>query len=94
MTVVGRHGVFLVPLWLVLGGLTLAGSALYTAAVLGGRTAYPRWMAAASPAALLVALSVVAVVLPPELRTYLLPAGPNVVHVLFFALATACARAS
>jgi hypothetical protein len=87
LAVVATYGVFLVPLWGLIGALTLAGSVLYTRAVLRGGTAYPRWMAATSPVALVV-LTSLAGLLTPGLRAFLLPAGPNLSHVLFFALAS------
>lgn len=87
LAVVGQHGAFLVPLWIVLTVMTVAGSAIYARAVLAGGSAYPRWMAFLNPTLMLVAASVAS--LPSLwLRAFLLPAAPNLVHVVFFAAAT------
>ena len=87
LTVVGQHGAFLVPLWIVLTLMTIAGSTIYSRAVLAGRSAFPRWMAFLNPALMLVVTGLVA--LPSLwLRAFLLPAAPNLVHAVFFAAAT------
>jgi hypothetical protein len=86
LVVVAQHGAFLLPLWCALTVMTVAGSTIYARAVLGGRTAYPRWMALVNPTLLLVVTSVIAV---PSLwlRAFLLPAAPNLVHIVFFVAA-------
>jgi hypothetical protein len=66
--------------------MVLIGSVLYAAAVLRGGTAYPRWMALVNPLLLVMATSALAAA-SPTLEAFLLPAGPNVVHVVFFAAA-------
>jgi hypothetical protein len=83
--VIVKHGAFLLPLWCVLTLMTIAGSAIYLRAVLGGRAAYPRWMAFVNPALLLLGTSAIA--LPSLwLAAFLLPAAPNLVHIAFFAV--------
>ncbi len=90
LAVVGRYGTYLYPLWGVLALLVVAGAALYAALVLGGRTGYPRWMAAVNPIVLLVVVSALGS-RNPLLAAFVVPAGPNIVHVVFFALTTAWA---
>jgi hypothetical protein len=88
LALLAAHGGLLLPLWALVGATLCAGSVVYARTILRGAAPYPRWMALANPAALTVALAVVA--LPsPRLRAFLLPAAPNVAHVLFFALAGA-----
>jgi len=92
LAVVGRYGAFLLPLWGLLGVLVVVGSILYARAVLGGSTRYSRWMAALNPALLVAVLGALATV-SPRLEAFLLPAAPNVAHVLFFAATTLVPRA-
>jgi len=87
LAVVARHGAFLLPLWGLLGVLVVGGSILYARAVLGGSTRYSRWMAALNPALLVAVLGALATA-SPRLEAFLLPAAPNVAHVLFFAATT------
>jgi hypothetical protein len=82
------YGAYLGPLWLVLVVALLVGSIAFARAVWRGDTAFPRWMAATAPAILLVATSAIGL-LGPRLEAFLLPAGPNVVHALFFAAVAA-----
>jgi hypothetical protein len=90
---VARQGVFLVPLWGLLGVLVAAGSLAFARAVAAGGTAFPRWMALANPA-VLIALAV-ALALPTSVgRALLAPAAPNLAHVWFFALAGLCLGAA
>lgn len=60
-------------------------SVLFIAAVLAGRTLYPRWVAAFSPAALL-AMVFAGYLLVPAIGIYLLPTAMNVAHFTFFVL--------
>lgn len=80
------HAVYLFPLWLVLFAVSIAASAAYALAVLGGRTAFPRWAAAFNP--VLIVLAMIAASLPfPALAAYTVPASANLAHILFFGLA-------
>jgi hypothetical protein len=92
MVIVLRYGMFLVPLWGLIVGTTVAGSALYALAVQRGGTAYPRWMAAVNPFVLEGILLLVARVTSPVVAAFLVPATPNVAHVVFFAASVAAAR--
>lgn len=63
----------------------LIASIMFMFAVLGGRTAYPRWMAACSPMTLLAATLAIGAQAP-VVGKYLMPAAMNIAHVVFFAL--------
>ena len=81
-----RHVVYLLPLWLVLFAVSIAASLAYALAVLGGRTAFPRWAAAFNP--VLIVLAMIVASLPfPALAAYTVPASANLAHIPFFALA-------
>jgi len=86
ITVVARHGAYLLPLWAAVAAMLLVGSIVFAAGVLAGRSTLPRWTALASPAPLTVALVMMGAgsILG---RAFLVPMAPNVAHVLFFALA-------
>lgn len=80
------HAVYLFPLWLVLFAISIAASAAYALAVLGGRTAFPRWAAAFNP--VLIVLAMIGASLPfPALAAYTVPASANLAHIVFFGLA-------
>jgi hypothetical protein len=82
---VAHAGPYLLPLATLVMATLLAGSILYTVAVLRGGTALPSWMAAASPALLVAILGTLA--WPSlALRSFVVPAAPNLAHVIFFAL--------
>ncbi len=80
------HAVYLFPLWLVLFAVSIAASAAYALAVLGGRTAFPRWAAAFNPAFIVLAMIVASLPFP-ALAAYTVPASANLAHILFFGLA-------
>lgn len=82
---VAHAGPFLLPLSTLALAALLTGSILYAVAVLRGGTAFPAWMAAANPA-LLVALVSLLAWPSPLLRAFVVPAAPNLVHVIFFGL--------
>lgn len=80
------HAVYLLPLWLVLFAVSILASVAYTLAVLGGRTAFPRWAAAFNP--VLMVLAMIGASLPfPALAAYTIPASANLAHILFFGFA-------
>ena len=80
------HAVYLMPLWLVLFAVSIAASIAYALAVLGGRTAFPRWAAAINP--VLIVLAMIVASLPfPALAAYMAPASANLAHILFFGFA-------
>ena len=88
ITVVARHGAYLLPLWAVIGVVTILGSVVSATGVLGGRSSFPRWMALASPAVLTLVLVLVGAASETG-RAFLVPAAPNVAHVVFFGLGLA-----
>lgn len=81
------HAIYLMPLWGLVFAALLVVSALFTAAVLTGRTAFPRWFAVANPAVLMVLVAVASLPFPAA-AAYVIPAAPNLAHVLFFAFMT------
>jgi hypothetical protein len=88
ITVLGRYGSYLLPLWGAIGLASLVGSAVYAAGVFRRRSSLPHWMALVSPVVLTLAL----VLLGRGSATgeaFLVPAAPNVAHVLFFGLVAA-----
>jgi hypothetical protein len=85
ITVVARHGAYLLPLWAVIAVVTILGSVVFATGVLGGRSSFPRWMALANPAVLTLVLVLVGAASETG-RAFLVPAAPNVAHVVFFGL--------
>lgn len=83
--VITPYAEFLVPLWIVVGVALIAGSLAFTIAVASGASHYRRWIAALSPAALIVLIGVVGGLLPG--KSLIVPAAPNLAHLVFFALA-------
>jgi len=65
--------------------LGVAGSVAFALPVARGTSAYPRWMAGANPAALVVVIGIAASVAPWS-RALIVPASPNLAHGIFFAL--------
>ncbi|HEY2387177.1 MAG TPA: DUF6796 family protein [Candidatus Binatia bacterium] len=76
---------YLVPLWTIVAVATLVGSAAFAIPVLRGESPYPRWMALANPAVGMLVISACAVVAP-NAAPLVVPASPNLAHVIFFAL--------
>jgi hypothetical protein len=82
------YAAYLAPLWVLVLALMVAGSAVFAFAVLRRETRFPRWIAAFSPIVLVTVCTVVS--LPSQvLRAFLLPAGPNLAHLIFFGLTAA-----
>jgi hypothetical protein len=92
MAFVARLGAFLVPLWIGIAIAITAGSGVFAVAVARGDTALPRWMALASPFALVLLAALLGVPTPIG-RALLVPTAPNLAHVWFFALAGLSMRA-
>lgn len=87
MAVLAPQAAYLLPLWLVLLVLGLVVSALHWKLVRTGHTAYPRWFALVQPASLVVLLCVIGLSAA-TLSTFLVPAAPNLAHVVYFGLAS------
>jgi hypothetical protein len=91
VTLIARYGNYLLPLWALIGVGLVIGSTAFALGVVRGRSSMPRWMAFANPA--LVTLAIVFAGATSEVgRAFLVPAAPNVAHVVFFALAAATSR--
>jgi hypothetical protein len=82
---------YLVPLWTIVALATFVGSVAFALPVLRGESSYPRWLAVANPVVGVAAISACAAV-SPTAAPLLVPASPNVAHVLFFALTTFLSR--
>lgn len=83
ITVVARYGAYLLPLWAVIGVATILGSVVFAAGVLGGRSSLPRAVAVVNPAVLTFGLVVLGAGSETG-RAFLVPAAPNLAHVVFF----------
>ena len=91
VTMLARYGAYLLPLWALIGLGLVIGSTAFAVGVARGRSSMPRWMALANPA--FVTLAIVLAGTTSEIgRAFLVPAAPNVAHVVFFALAAATSR--
>lgn len=91
LSLVGRWGAILVPLWLLATALVVVASWLWARAAWRGTAGVPRWAAVFNPAlgTLVVACAGAAT---PLLRALLLPAAPNLAHVAFFGVTAWTAR--
>ena len=90
VTMLARYGAYLLPLWALISVGLVIGSTAFAVGVARGRSSLPRWMALANP--WFVTLAIVLAGTPSVIgRTFLVPAAPNVAHVVFFALAAATA---
>jgi hypothetical protein len=93
ITMLGRYGAYLGPLWALVAALSIAGSAVFAIAVARGRSTLPRWSAVANPALLTIVLVILGATSDVG-RAFLVPAAPNVAHVVFFAIAAGSAPRS
>lgn len=85
--VLAPYAAYLAPLWGLLLALGLAVSVLHWRLVRAGGTGLPRWFALVQPASLVVALALAGAMVGP-LASYIVPAAPNLAHVVYFGLAT------
>jgi hypothetical protein len=82
----------LLPLWGIVGAVLTVGSGMFALVVARGGTSFPRWLAACNP--LVVTLAIAALGAPFALgRAFVVPAAPNLAHVVAFMAATASSRA-
>lgn len=91
LALVGRWGTLLVPLWLLAGALVVAASSIWGRAAWRGEASVPRPVAWMNPAAVTVALGLLGLATPLG-RAFLVPAAPNLAHVVFFAAAAVRTR--
>ncbi len=89
---VARAIAALLPLWLLGLACGAVAAVAYIQAVLRGTTAYPRWMAAANPIVLPVAIGGLSALVGERVRAFVVPAAPNLGHVVFFGLTTLTRR--
>ena len=91
VTFSARYGSYLAPLWALIGILLLIGSSAFALGVARGRSSFPRGLTLANP--LCVTSAIVFAAAPSEIfRPFLVPAAPNIAHVVFFGLAAATSR--
>jgi hypothetical protein len=76
---------FLVPLWVLAGLGIVAASIVFAVATATGGSRYPRWMAALNPLALVLCIAAIGAVSPAA--HLIVPAAPNLAHVVLFAIA-------
>lgn len=82
---------YLAPLWAIVALATLAGSVAFAIPVMRGETSYPRWLAFANPVAGIVVISACAGFFGVT-RALIVPASPNLAHVVFFGLVATMAN--
>jgi hypothetical protein len=77
---------FLLPLWLIVAAALAVGSVAFAAAVGQGGTRFPRALAACTP--LVATLVIAGLAAPfPLAAAFVVPAAPNLAHVVVFAAA-------
>lgn len=81
------YGVFLLPLWGVASILSCTGSVGFAAGVASGKSILPRFISIFNPVVLTACVGLAGSATP-MLRAFLIPASPNVAHVIFFGLIT------
>jgi hypothetical protein len=81
------YGVFLLPLWGAASILSFIGSVGFARGVASGNSILPRYISIFNPV-VLTACVVLAGAATPMLQAFLIPAAPNVAHVIFFGLVT------
>ena len=91
VTLLGRYGAYLLPLWAAIGVGSLAGSIAYAAALLAGRSRLPRGLALVNPLTLTVAIALAGATTALG-RAFVVPAAPNLAHVVFFGVIATVGR--
>jgi hypothetical protein len=79
---------FVMPLWGIVGTAVALGSIAFARAVAGGGTSFPRGFAFCNPLAATLAIAAVAAPVP-IVAAFVVPAAPNLAHVVVFAAALA-----
>ena len=85
MAMVGRWATLLLPLWGLAFLLVAVASFLWGRAALDGRAGVPRWTAWTNPVIGTLAVALVGGITPLG-RALIVPAAPNLAHVVFFAV--------
>jgi hypothetical protein len=86
LAMVGRWAMFLLPLWVIAAALVGVASWLWGRAAWRGEAGVPRWAAWTNPAVGTLVFGMLGFA-SPLLQAFLLPAAPNLAHVVFFAVA-------
>jgi uncharacterized protein DUF6796 len=82
-----EYGVYLLPLWAIASVLSCIVSVGFAWGILNGQSRLPRSMSLFNPV-LLTVFFTLAGTATPMLKAFLVPAAPNVAHLVFFALTT------
>jgi hypothetical protein len=82
-----EYGVYLIPLWAAASALSLIGAVGFASGVVSGKTIFSPFIAVCNPVVLTVCVGLAGTVTP-AIRVFLVPAAPNVAHVLFFGMLT------
>ena len=91
LAVMERWGRLLLPLWGLAAALAVVASWVWARAAWRREAGVPRWMAWTNPVLVTVALAAGATATPLT-QALLLPAAPNLAHVVFFAATAAALR--
>jgi hypothetical protein len=91
MAMVGRWAALLVPLWALAFVLVGAASLLWGRAALEDQAGVPRWTAWTNPVIGTLVIAMLGGVTPLG-RALLVPAAPNLAHIVFFAVVAARLR--
>ncbi len=83
-----EYGFYLLPLWAAASVFSCVGSVGFLWGVARGKSRLPRFISVFNPVVLTVCVGLAGIATP-MLRVFLIPAAPNVAHVLFFGLITA-----
>jgi len=82
-----EYGVYLIPLWAIASVLSFIGAVGFASGVISGKTIFSPFIAVFNPVVLTVVIGL-AGTMTPAIRMFLIPAAPNVAHVLFFGMLT------
>ncbi len=80
------EAIYLMPLWGIVGAALAVGSVAFAIAVARGGTRFPRAFAACTPLTVTLALAALAAPFP-LVAAFVVPAAPNLAHVVVFAAA-------
>ena len=82
-----EYGVYLIPLWAIASVLCFIGAVGFISGVISGRTIFSPFIAVFNPVVLTVVVGLTGS-MTPTMQVFLIPAAPNVAHVLFFGMVT------
>ncbi|MBC2713708.1 MAG: hypothetical protein HF978_00155 [Desulfobacteraceae bacterium] len=87
VTAIFDYGVYLIPLWAAASIFSCSGSVAFIWGVAKGNSILPRFVAVFNPVILTACIGLAGATTP-MLRAFLIPASPNVAHIIFFGLLT------